>query len=142
MRHGESSPAWSGPLLSVLRLVAGLLFLEVGTMKLFGFPPAPMPMPPIHFHSELWLAGMLETWGGLAIVLGLFTRPVAFILSGEMAVAYFQAHAPKAFFPVTNNGALAVLFCFLFLYLAGAGGGPWSVDAALARARRGAPPTA
>lgn len=120
-------------MLSILRVVAGLMFMSAGTMKLFGYPPGPGPMPPIEFWSQLGVGATLELIGGLAILLGLFTRPVAFVLAGEMAVAYFQFHAPRAFFPTTNNGVPAVLYCFLFLYLMFAGAGPWSMDALLAR---------
>ena len=130
---------WTGRVLSVLRIVAGAMFVSFGTMKLFGFPPPPPPnpMPPIPLLSQMGIGGMLETFGGVAITLGLFTRPVAFVLSGEMAVAYFQFHAPQSFSPATSNGVPAVLYCFLYLYLTFAGAGPWSVDAALARARYG-----
>jgi putative oxidoreductase len=123
-------------MLSILRIVAGLMFLSAGAMKLFGYPPGPVPnMPPIPVFSQIWIGGVLELVGGLAIALGAFTRPVAFVLAGEMAVAYFQFHAPQAFFPTTNNGVPAVLYCFVFLYLLFAGAGPWSVDALLARTR-------
>jgi len=120
-------------MLAVLRIVAGLVFVSAGTMKLFGYPPSPMQMPPFSLWSQLGIAGILETFGGLAIVLGLLTRPVAFVLSGEMAVAYFQFHFPRSFFPTANDGVGAVLYCFLFLYLAFAGAGDWSLDAVLAR---------
>jgi putative oxidoreductase len=134
----EASP--SAPrVLAVLRIVAGLVFMSAGTMKLFGYPPSPVPLPPIPLASLLGVAGILEVFGGLAIVLGVLTRPVAFVLSGEMAVAYFHSHFPKSIFPTVNGGMPAVLYCFLFLYLAFAGPGAWSVDAAIARARRGAP---
>jgi putative oxidoreductase len=125
-------------MLSVLRIVAALMFMSAGTMKLFGYPPPPpmpQPMPPIQLMSQMGLAGVLETFGGLCILLGLFTRPVAFILAGEMAVAYFQAHAPNGFWPITNGGQPAVFYCFFFLYLVFAGPGTWSVDAAIARGR-------
>jgi putative oxidoreductase len=102
-------------------------------MKLFGYPSSPTPLPPFTLTSQLGIAGMLETFGGLAIVLGLLTRPVAFVLAGEMAVAYFQAHAPQSIFPVVNNGVPAVVYCFLFLYLAVAGAGAWSIDRLLLR---------
>jgi putative oxidoreductase len=128
----EPSP-WASRVLGILRIVAGLVFISAGTMKLFGYPPSPMPLPPFNLLSELGIAGILETFGGLAIVLGLFTRPVAFVLSGEMAVAYFQFHFPQSVFPTVNNGVGALLYCFLFLYLAFEGGGPWSLDALLAR---------
>jgi putative oxidoreductase len=136
----EASP-WSSRVLSIFRIVAGLVFVSAGTMKLFGVPPSPMPFPPVHLFSEMGLAGLLETFGGLAIALGLLTRPVAFVLSGEMAVAYFQVHFPRSFFPTANDGVGAVLYCFLFLYLAFAGAGEWSIDALLARRlRRGHEP--
>lgn len=131
----EPSP-WSDRVFAVLRIVAGLLFISFGTMKLFGYPPSPMPMPPIEAGSQMWFAGVLEIFGGLLIVLGLLTRPVGFILSGEMAVAYFQAHAPQSFFPSVNQGAPAVLYCFLFLYMAFAGAGAWSIDRLISRRRR------
>ena len=115
---------------SVLRMVAAFLFMQVGTAKLFAFPAAIMPgggtAPP---GSLAWVAGVLEVFGGLLLLLGLFTRPVAFLLSGEMAVAYFYAHAPQGFWPVLNQGTEAALYAFLFLYLSAAGGGPFSVDA-------------
>ena len=114
--------------LSLLRIFAGLLFLQYGVAKLFKWPPVPM------FEKVEWLslygaAGTIELIGGILLVLGLFTRPVAFIASGEMAFAYFMSHAPRGFFPVLNHGDLAILFCFVFLYLACAGGGPYSLDA-------------
>jgi putative oxidoreductase len=126
---------WPSRALALLRIVAGVLFLASGTTKLFGFPPPPMPMPPIQPMTQIWIGAMLEMIGGALIVLGLFTRPTAFILSGEMAVAYFQFHQPGGFFPTTNNGVPAVLFCFLFLYLVFAGAGAWSVDEGLRRRR-------
>ncbi len=118
---------WSSRLLSVLRIVTAFLFLQHGAQKLFGFlSPEHAVLPPL--MSLLGLAGVLEFFGGLFILLGLFTRPVAFILSGEMAVAYFLVHAPKGFWPLRNGGDLAVVLCFVFLYLAFAGGGAWSGD--------------
>lgn len=126
---------WPSRALSMFRIIVGLLFITFGTMKLFGFPPPPQPMPPISLASQLGIGALLELIGGLLIVLGLFTRPVAFILAGEMAVAYFQFHFPQGFFPTTNNGVPAVLYCFIFLYLMIAGAGEWSVDARLARSR-------
>jgi putative oxidoreductase len=101
--------------------------MQHGAQKLLSFP-APPPAPPALF-SLLGLAGLLELFGGLFLLLGLFTRPVAFVLSGFMAVAYFMAHATQGFWPLLNRGELAVLYCFVFLYLAAAGGGPWSLDA-------------
>jgi putative oxidoreductase len=114
--------------LSVLRIVTGLLFMQHGTAKLLGFPQIEM-FANLQLFSLYGLAGVLELVGGALIVIGLFTRPVAFVLSGMMAVAYFMAHAPQAFMPILNSGELAVLYCFVFLYLAAAGAGPWSVDA-------------
>jgi putative oxidoreductase len=116
--------------LAVLRVVTALLFIEHGTSKLFGFPAMPGAgsaggsLPPL-----ILVAALLEVFGGLAILVGFFTRPVAFILSGLMAVAYWMAHVPKGgFFPLTNGGDAAVLFCFIFLYLVFAGAGAWSID--------------
>ncbi len=118
---------WSSRLLSVLRIVTAFLFMQHGAQKLFGFlSPEHAVLPPL--MSLLGLAGVLEFFGGLFILLGLFTRPVAFILSGEMAAAYFLVHAPKGFWPLRNGGDLAVVLCFVFLYLALAGGGAWSGD--------------
>jgi putative oxidoreductase len=120
---------WAPYMLSVLRIVVALLFIEHGTQKLFGFPPSPNPGPPLLLFSLRGIQGLLEFFGGFLLLIGLFTRPVAFILSGDMAVAYFMAHAPRSFFPVINGGDSAILYCFVFLYLAVAGGGVWSVDA-------------
>ncbi len=118
---------WSPRLLSILRIVTAILFMQHGAQKLFHLlAPPGMMSPPL--LSLLGLAGVLEFFGGLALLLGLFTRPVAFILCGEMAVAYFMAHAPHGFWPIQNHGDLAVLFCFVFFYLAAAGGGAWSID--------------
>ena len=128
----EPSPL-SRRALGVLRVVAGLVFFSYGTMKLIGYPPSPQPMPAFDLMSEHGIAGVLETFGGLAILFGVLTRPVAFVLAGEMAVAYFQVHFPRSPFPTINQGTPAVLFCFLFLYLAFAGGGAWSVDSLIAR---------
>jgi putative oxidoreductase len=114
-------------ILSILRIVVGLLFLEHGLSKVFNFP-APSPVPSL--RGLLILAAILETIGAALFLVGAFTRIVAFILSGEMALAYFMAHAPRAFYPVVNGGELAVIYCFLFLYFAFAGGGPLSVDRA------------
>ncbi|WP_066795620.1 DoxX family protein [Sphingomonas soli] len=120
--------SWSSKLLSVLRIVAGLGFLHHGTMKFFHLPPPPPGMSgPL--NPLMMTAGALELVGGALIVIGLFTRPVAFILSGMMAVAYFMAHAPQGLYPALNGGEPAMLYCFIFLYLAAAGGGIWSVDA-------------
>lgn len=122
---------WAPRLLSVLRLVAGLVFMAHGSQKILGFPMGNMH-PPI--FSLFGLAGLLELVGGTFLVAGLLTRPIAFLLSGEMAIAYFMAHAPKSFFPALNGGDAAILFCFVFLYLAFAGPGPWSIDSLLRRA--------
>jgi len=133
----EPSPhAWAGHLRSLVRIITGLVFVSFGTMKLFNIPSTGMPGFPVPLGSELGAAAMLEICGGLLIVLGLLTRPVAFVLSGEMAVAYFQGHAPKSFWPSINQGTPAILFCFWFLYLVFAGAGPWSLDAVIARTRR------
>jgi putative oxidoreductase len=122
--------SWGPQFLSILRIVAGVLFIPLGTMKLFAWP---MGMPPdggtAPLLTQVGIGGLLELVGGALILIGLFTRPVAFILSGEMAVAYFQFHAPMGFWPMVNQGQPAILFCFIFLYLSAAGGGPWSVDA-------------
>jgi putative oxidoreductase len=126
-------------MLSVLRIVAGAVFITFGTMKLFNYPPLPQGMPPIPLMSQAGLAGVLEVFGGLLILLGLFTRPVSFVLAGEMAVAYFQSHFPQSFWPSVNMGTPAILYCFIFLYLVFAGAGPWSVDAMIARRRGGNP---
>ncbi|MBX3564446.1 MAG: DoxX family protein [Sphingomonas sp.] len=124
--------SWSSKLLSVLRIVTGLGFLQHGTMKFFAFPPPPPGMSgPL--NPMMMAAGTLELVGGALIVIGLFTRPVAFILSGMMAVAYFMVHAPQGFYPALNGGEPAMLYCFIFLYLAAAGGGVWSADAARAK---------
>jgi putative oxidoreductase len=123
----DTLSAWAPRILSVLRIVAAAVFMVHGSQKLFGIPPSE------HGSSELFslmgLAGILEFFGGALLLVGLFTRPVAFVLSGMMAVAYFMAHAPKSFFPALNGGDAAILFCFVFLYLVFAGPGPWSFDA-------------
>jgi putative oxidoreductase len=109
-----------------LRIIIGLLFLEHGTSKYLSLPVSPMTgVAPTTLSG---INGMIEIVGGVLIVLGLFTRPVAFILAGDMAVAYFIAHAPRGFFPLLNAGELAIVYCFVFLYLAVAGGGEWSID--------------
>jgi putative oxidoreductase len=123
-------------LLSVLRIVAAFCFILHGTSKLFNFPAeAGAPARELAMFSLPWFAGVLETFGGTLLLLGLFTRPVAFLLSGQMAVAYFKAHAPHSFWPTLNHGEPAVLFCFIWLYIAAAGPGPWSLDAAIRRQR-------
>ena len=118
--------SWSPRMLSVLRIMTGLLFLEHGTQKLFAFPPPANPGPAL--FSLLGVQGIIELVGGILITVGFLTRPVAFILAGDMAVAYFMRHAPRDFFPALNGGKLAILYCFVFLYLFVAGGGVWSVD--------------
>ena len=132
------TPAWLTDLLhSLLRVMTGALFMQHGLQKLFGLllaPDRPWSGAPPMF-SQFWFAGVLETFGGLLIVLGLFTRPVAFILAGEMAVAYFQAHAPRGFWPLRNGGEPTVLYSFVFLYLFATGAGPFSLDAILRRRR-------
>jgi putative oxidoreductase len=118
---------WSPRLLSMLRIVVALLFLQHGLAKLLHFPHVAM-FDQLQLFSLLGLAGVIELVGGTLLFVGFFTRPVALILAGEMAVAYFMVHAPRGFFPILNQGELAILFCFVFLYLVAAGGGPWSVD--------------
>ena len=122
---------WTPRLLSVLRIVAAFLFMAHGTEKWLAFP-VPRESPTV-LWSLSGVAGLLELVGGFLLLLGLFTRPVAFVLSGLMASAYFIAHAPDDFWPIVNRGELAALYCFVFLYLAAAGGGPWSVDRWLRR---------
>ena len=118
--------SWAPRMLSVLRIVAALIFFAHGTQKILGWPAS--DMAPAAF-SLSWIAGMLELIGGALLVAGLFTRPVAFILSGQMAVAYWMAHAPQSPFPALNGGDAAILYCFVFLYIFVAGPGPWSLDA-------------
>ena len=120
--------AWSPRMLSLLRIAAALLFMQHGTMKLFGFPGSGQ-LEDLQLMSLVGVAGILEVFGGALLLVGLFTRPMAFILSGEMAVAYFMAHAPQDFFPILNGGELAALYCWVFFYLVFAGGGAWSLDA-------------
>ena len=122
--------SWAPRVLSVVRIMAGLIFMAHGTAKHLGFPASDMNPPML---SMGWIAGVIEVVAGALIVLGLFTRPAAFIASGTMAFAYFLAHAPQNFYPVLNGGDAAILYCFFFLYLVFAGPGPWSLDA-----RRGA----
>jgi putative oxidoreductase len=125
---------WTPRVLSILRIITAFLFIAHGAQKLFSFlapPGAPGPAP----YGQIWIGGVIEFFGGLLLLLGLFTRPVAFILSGTMAVAYFQMHAPGGFWPLQNKGELAVLYSFVFLFLAVAGGGEWSLDRLLRRER-------
>ena len=127
MIEGFSDRRWAGPALSLLRIVAALLFMLHGTSKLLGFPPFPggSPTP----GSLLWCAGVIELIGGLLVLIGLFSRCAAFVMSGEMAVAYWMIHAPQSTFPSENHGEAAILYCFVFLLIAAAGPGPWSLDA-------------
>jgi len=129
-------PACAPQFRSILRIAAALMFVEVGAMKLFAFP---VGMPPdggtASLLTQVGIGGALEFFGGALVLVGLFTRPVAFILSGEMAVAYFQFHFPQGFWPVVNNGQAAALYCFVWLYFSAAGAGPWSLDA-IREARR------
>ncbi len=121
----------------LLRVVSGLLFMQAGGMKIFdwfGGIPAQYGGHPALF-SQAWIGGVLELYGGAAVLLGLFTRPIAFVLSGEMAVAYFQFHQPDGVWPIQNHGESSVLFCFIFLFLAAQGGGEWSLDAWIRRWR-------
>src|SRR5262245_23023393 len=129
--------SWSPYFLSLLRITSAFLFVQGGTAKLFAFPGAVMPgggTAPA--WSLAWIASVLETFGGFLVLVGLFTRPVAFLLSGEMAVAYFYGHAPQGLWPVLNQGGDAILFCFLWLFFSSAGPGPWSLDALRGAASR------
>jgi len=125
---------WAPYLLSILRIVAAFVFMLHGSTKLLGLPAPVMPDGGTAALASLpGIAGTLELVGGALLLLGLFTRPVAFLLAGEMAVAYFKAHAPQGFWPVLNQGEPAVLYCFIWLYISSAGPGPWSLDALLRR---------
>jgi putative oxidoreductase len=128
MNLNALAATWSPRLLSILRIMAGLLLLQHGTAKLLKFPVV-QSMANVNLTSLPGIAGILELVGGVLLILGLFTRPTAFVLSGLTAAAYFIAHAPRGFFPILNGGELAVLYSFAFLYLAAAGPGPWSLDA-------------
>jgi putative oxidoreductase len=137
MTESNLAAKWSAcaPYLqSILRIVAAFMFILAGTMKLFAFPAG---MPPnggtAKLLSEIGLGGVLEVFGGALLLVGLFTRPVAFLLAGEMAVAYFQFHFPNSFWPVMNGGVAAALYCFIWLYFSAAGAGPWSLDARRSR---------
>ena len=129
MNTGVIPTSWSGPILSITRIITGLLFIAHGMTKLLGFPATQYFPEPVPVFSFMGVTGILELAGGALIILGLFTRITAFVLSGMMAVAYFMAHAPMNFFPINNGGELAIMFSFVFLYLAAAGAGPWSLDA-------------
>jgi putative oxidoreductase len=125
--------AWTPRILGILRIIIGFLFLQHGTAKLFGIPHIAM-FDGLQLASLLGLAGILELVGGVLILIGLYTRQAAFILSGEMAFAYFMAHAPHGFLPILNQGELAVVYCFVFLYFAVAGAGAYSIDATRSKA--------
>lgn len=127
MKSKFSLSPWSGQLLSVLRFFSGALMMQHGGQKVLGFPSP--SRAPFDLFSKIGVAGLLELVGGLLLMLGLYTRPTAFLLSGLMAFAYFMAHASQGFWPLNNGGELAVLYCFVYLYLAAAGGGPWSLEA-------------
>ena len=131
MNTSELSTTWAPRILGLLRIVTAILFMEHGAQKLLGFPPSDHGSPEL--FSLLGVAGILELVGGFFILIGLFTRPVAFVLAGEMAVAYWMAHAPKSIYPALNGGDAAILYCFIFLYLAAAGAGAFSVDGAKSR---------
>jgi len=140
LANHNTNGAWAPRVLSVLRIAAGFLIMQHGLQKVLGMIPPPMPpggqpftTPPL--MSTGGVSGMIELVGGILLILGLFTRPAAFILSGLMAVAYFGWHAPAGFWPILNRGELAALYSFVFLYLVFAGGGPWSLDALLGRRR-------
>ena len=134
----EPAPApWPARTLGLVRIITGVVFISFGTMKLFGWPPAGPPgVVPVPWASQAGIGGFIETIGGTLIVLGLLTRPVAFLLSGEMAVAYWQFHFPMSPYPTVNMGTPAIMYSFFYLYLCVAGPGAWSVDEAIARSRR------
>jgi putative oxidoreductase len=129
MNTAHLENVWAPRLLSILRIVAALIFMAHGTQKLLGFPASPNPAPAA--LTLPWIAGVFEIVGGALLIPGLFVRPVAFVLSGLMAFAYWLAHAPRSPYPVLNGGDAAILYCFVFLFLAAAGGGAWSLDRAL-----------
>lgn len=129
----DTLTAWSPRMLSVLRIISGLIFMAHGTAKHLNFPASDMSA--VTVGSLGGVAGLFELIGGALLAIGLFSRPVAFVLSGVMAAAYFIAHAPKSFFPILNGGDTAILYCFVFLYIFFAGPGPWSVDAMRAKGR-------
>ena len=128
----EKFAAWAPRALSVLRIITGLMIIEHGMAKIIGWPVVPA-FANLQPFSLIGAAGFIELIGGALLILGLLTQPAAFILSGEMAVAYFMVHAPKSFYPLVNGGTLAIMYCFACLYLSTAGAGPWSVDAAMKR---------
>ena len=124
----QSFARYAPYVLSIVRIMAALLFFEHGTSRLFGWPS---PIVPPELFSLRWFAGAIELAGGGLLALGLLSRPAALIMSGEMAFAYFLSHASKGFFPILNRGDSAILYCFIFFYIAFAGAGPWSLDAVL-----------
>jgi putative oxidoreductase len=128
----EKIAAWAPRALSVFRIITGLMIIEHGMAKIIGWPVVPT-FANLQPFSLIGAAGFIELIGGALLILGFFTQPAAFILSGEMAVAYFMVHAPKSFYPLVNGGTLAIMYCFACLYLSTAGAGPWSVDAAMKR---------
>jgi putative oxidoreductase len=128
----ETLAAWTPRALSVLRIIMGLMIIQHGMAKILGFP-AVASFANLSPFSLIGVAGLIELIGGALLIVGLLTRPVAFIISGEMAFAYFMAHAPRDFYPLINGGTLAIMFCFTCLFLSTAGAGPWSVDAAMKR---------
>jgi putative oxidoreductase len=128
----QTMAAWAPRALSVLRIITGLMIIQHGMAKLLGFPVV-ASFANVTPLSLIGAAGFIELIGGALLILGLLTRPAAFILSGEMAFAYFMVHAPKSFFPLINGGTLAIMYCFTCLYLSAAGAGPWSVDAGMKR---------
>jgi len=132
-QYGIVPASWAPNLLSILRIVAAFGYMSHGMMKLFAYPPMGPDAHPVALLSLFGAGGIIETFGGGLILLGLFTRPVAWLCSGEMAVAYFKFHAPNGFWPDLNHGEIVVAYCFLFLYLAAAGPGPISLDAKLAK---------
>jgi putative oxidoreductase len=129
----QSIARYAPQVLSIVRIVVALLFLEHGLSRLFGFP-SPLPSPQL--FTLYWFAGAIEIVGSVLLLFGQFTRSAAFIISGEMAVAYFLSHAPLGFYPIINRGDAAILYCFVFLYIAVAGPGPWSLDALRSRMRK------
>jgi putative oxidoreductase len=133
MAKSDALSTWAPRVLSILRIIAAFLYIWHGTQKFFGFPGTGTPAPPLDLMTLRGASAVLEVFGGALLLAGLFTRPVAFVLSGHMAFAYFIAHAPQNFWPILNRGELAIMFCFVFLYLSVAGGGPWSLDALFRR---------
>ncbi|GAU82129.1 DoxX family protein [Bosea sp. BIWAKO-01] len=127
MQASNSLSRYAPQALAVLRIVTALIFIIHGTQKLFGFPAAPASGLPAAF-TLFWFGAILEAFGGFLILIGLWTRPVAFVLAGEMAYAYWMFHAPRSIYPLLNGGDAAILYCFIFLYLVFAGAGAWSVD--------------